>query len=156
MKKIIAITILVAGSLIGTRSNAQVSAHVSINIGVQPVWGPVGYDYVNYYYLPDIDVYYCVPRHEFVYLDGGRWIFAASLPPRYHDYDLYNSYKVVINDRRPYLHDDMYREKYASFRGRHDQAIIRDSHDSKYFVVKGHPEHDKWEREHHQHNDHNH
>jgi hypothetical protein len=28
-------------------SKAQVS--VNINIGVQPEWGPVGYDYVEYY-----------------------------------------------------------------------------------------------------------
>ncbi len=35
----------------------------------------------------------------------------------------------------------MYREKYASYKGRHDQEVIRDSHDSRYFVNKNHPEH---------------
>jgi hypothetical protein len=38
----------------------------------------------------------------------------------------------------------MYREKYSSYKGRHDQEVIRDSHDSKYFVNKNHPQHNEW------------
>jgi hypothetical protein len=38
----------------------------------------------------------------------------------------------------------MYREKYSSYKGRHDQQPIRDSRDSKYFVNKNHPEHNNW------------
>ena len=38
----------------------------------------------------------------------------------------------------------MYREKYSSYKGRHDQEVIRDSHDSKYFVNKNHPQHKNW------------
>src|ERR1051325_4113049 len=100
---------------------------VNFNIGLQPLWGPVGYDYVEYYYLPDIDVYYNVPRHEYVYYDGGRWVTTVSLPPRYHDYDLYTGYKVVVNEREPYLHHEHYKEKYARYKGRHDQEVIRNS-----------------------------
>jgi hypothetical protein len=32
----------------------------------------------------------------------------------------------------------------VSFKGRHDQHPIRDSHESKYFVNKNHPEHNNW------------
>jgi len=140
MKKIFFIaTVLFALLTSAKNSQAQVSIGLNVNIGSQPVWGPVGYDYVDYYYLPDIDVYYYVPRHQYIYLSGGRWIFAASLPFRYRSYNLYSGYKVVINDPRPYLHADVYRVRYAPYRGRHDQVIIRNSNDPKYYVVKGHP-----------------
>ena len=71
---------------------AEAQVHVNINIGSQPVWGPPGYDYVNYYYLPDYDVYYDVPRGLFVYFDLGRWNFGPSLPPRYG----HTTYTILI------------------------------------------------------------
>jgi hypothetical protein len=94
--------------------------------------------------MPDIGVYYNVPQRMFYYNEGGRWIGRGSLPPRYRGYDLYNSYKVVVNEPTPYRNDRMYREKYSSYKGRHDQQVIRDSHDSRYFVNKNHPEHNNW------------
>src|SRR5947207_14908973 len=129
MKKIVFVsTILLTLVLLTQKTQAQVRVGVNINIGSQPVWGPVGYDYAKYYYLPDIDAYYYVPRRQFIYLSDGRWIFSASLPVRYH-YDLYSGYKVVINEPRPYLHANVFRERYASYRGRHDQVIIRNSNE---------------------------
>jgi hypothetical protein len=126
------------------QSEAQVNVGLNINIGNQPYWGPVGYNYVNYYYLPDIDVYYCVPQRQFVYLQGNRWVFATSLPGRYHSYDLDRGYKVVINDNRPYLRDDIYRNRYRNYRGRYgNQSIIRDSDDSRYYTVKGNKHYDE-------------
>jgi hypothetical protein len=80
----------------------------------------------------------------FYYNEGGRWMSRSSLPSRYRGYDLYNSYKVVVNDPTPYRNHGMYREKYSSYRGRHDQQPIRDSRDSRYFVNKNHPEHNNW------------
>ena len=47
MKRILLLLALITGSGI-IATNAQV--HVDINIGTQPVWGPVGYDYAEYYY----------------------------------------------------------------------------------------------------------
>ena len=76
---------------------AQVHVGANINIGRQPICGPVGYDYVEYYYIPDIDVFYYVPTHRFVYLEGGRWIFRARLPLRYGKFDLFTVHKEVIN-----------------------------------------------------------
>ena len=140
MKKIIFVsTILFTLVILTQKTQAQVRVGVNINIGSQPVWGPVGYDYAEYYYLPDIDAYYYVPRRQFIYLSNGRWIFSASLPVRYRNYDLYSGYKVVINEPRPYLHAGVYRTRYAPYRGRHDQIIIRNSDEPKYYVVKGHP-----------------
>lgn len=139
-------TILIAGILIAfaTPIKAQVSFSFGININSQPAWGPTGYDEVQYYYLPDIDAYYYVPQHRFIYQIRGRWITSSNLPARYRNYDLYSGHKIVINENRPYLRDKVYREKYSSYKNRHDQQPIRDSHDSKYFVNKNHPEHNNW------------
>jgi len=113
-------------------------------IDSQPIWGPTGYDHVEYYYLPDIEVYYNVPQHRFICWDGVRWISRSSLPSRYRGYDLYTSYKVVVNEREPYRNNQMYKEKYSSNRDRQVQQPIRDSRDTKYFVNKKHPEHKNW------------
>lgn len=110
-----------------TTVNAQVHVNVNFNINSQPEWGPVGYDYVEYYYLPDIDVFYNVPRQQFVYINGGRWIFAASLPVRYRSYDIYRGYKVVVNDPYPYKRCDVYRARYGRYKGWYGrQVVIRD------------------------------
>jgi hypothetical protein len=137
MKKIVLIAAILSIAY-SYKADAQVS--VNVNIGRQPVWGPVGYDYVNYYYLPDLDVYYDVPRGMFVYYQSGRWNFGASLPGRYGRYDLYNSYKVVVNDRNPWLRHSYYRSHYSEYRGRH-QDVIRDSRDSRYFAERERYEH---------------
>jgi hypothetical protein len=138
MKKFFLVLLVATGALISKPATAQVS--VSINIGSQPTWGPVGYDYVEYYYLPDIETYYYVPRHQFVYISNGKWIFATSLPTRYRSYNLYSGYKVVINGPRPYLNFTTHRVTYAKYKGNNGrQVIIRNSNNPKYYVVKGHP-----------------
>jgi len=46
----------------------------------------------------------------------------------------------VVNEPRPYLHADVYRSRYAPYRGRKNaQVVIRNSDEPKYYVVKGHP-----------------
>jgi len=138
MKKFFLALLVATGSIISKPLTAQVS--VSINIGSQPTWGPVGYDYVEYYYLPDIETYYYVPRRQFVYLSNGNWVFATALPSRYRSYNLYSGYKVVINGPRPYLHYTTHKVKYAKYKGNNGrQVIIRNSNEPKYYVVKGHP-----------------
>lgn len=125
-------------------NKTEAQLHISLNIGTQPLWGPVGYDHVDNYYLPDIQAYYNVQNQQYTYMERGRWITRTSLPPQYRNYDLYSGYKVVVNEPRPYMHDAMYRQKYASYRDRHDQQVIRDSREQKYFENKNHPMHDQW------------
>src|SRR5215217_7170695 len=129
MKKIIIALALAAGTVAMTPAISQAQVSISFNIGNQPLWGPTGYDYAGYYYMPDIDAYYNVGNQQFIYMDGGQWVNRPSLPPRYRNYDLYGSYKVVINDRDPWLRNDYYRRQYRSYRGRRNQAVIRDSRD---------------------------
>ncbi len=131
MKRLFFATIALVSVLMVTKADAQIS--ISLNIGTQPTWGPTGYDHVDYYYLPDIDCYYYVPGKVFYYPSGSTWVSSTSLPPQYRNYDLYGGYKVVVNGaNKPWLNDKTYRTKYASYKGRHGQALIRDSKDPKY------------------------
>ena len=143
MKKLFLIILVALGSLtMANRSNAQLS--VSINIGSQPAWGPTGYDYVQYYYLPDINAYYNVSTAQFIYLRKGRWMFAKRLPRQYANFNIYNSYKVVVNRTNPYLNNAADIRTYGQYKGRGNQAMIRDAQDQKYYVNKGNRYHDQW------------
>lgn len=124
MKKLFCTAMVIAGLFTAGTAEAQVS--ISVNIGSQPSWGPVGYDYVRYYYIPEYNMYYDVPARCYVYYDNGGWVRRTRLPRRYRHYDFYRVHKVVINDRTPWHHHDRYRSRYAHVRGR--QVAIRDRH----------------------------
>ncbi|HEX4851514.1 MAG TPA: hypothetical protein VFV08_11940 [Puia sp.] len=159
MKKNFLLTFIILLGILSNQANAQIRVNVDINVGVQPAWGPSGYYHADYYYLPDIDVYYNVPQRQFVYLDGGKWVFAASLPPRCGSYDLYRGYKVVMNEPNPYLRHEAHYVKYAKYkncygyqRPIHDNQHDRDDddHDGPGNHGRGHAYgHDK----HHGHDD---
>jgi hypothetical protein len=142
MRKRITIAAIILISCFGYNANAQVA--VQFNVGVQPLWGPTGYTYAQYYYIPDIGAYYDVANQDYVYSQNGQWVTTAYLPPAYANFDLYNAYKVVINSPSPWLHDDMYRNRYYSFRGHTGQPVIRDSHDQRYWANPSHPMHNHW------------
>ena len=128
MKKILLLSTMIAGSLFAV-TNANAQFNVSVNIGMQPAWGPTGYDYAEYYYLPDVEAYYSVASRQFVYFDRGNWVYSSSLPGRCGNYDLYSGYKVVLNERDPWCHFNDHRARYAGYRFRHDQVVIRDRGD---------------------------
>ena len=144
MKKLVfaAAMVFISGTFNATPTNAQV--RVNVNIGAQPIWGPTGYDNAQNYYLPDVDAYFDVAAQLFYYNSGGRWISGPSLPPSYGNFDLYNSYKVVINKPHPWMNAAVYRRQYAGFKGRHNQPVIRDSRDQRYFANPNHPMHNQW------------
>jgi len=145
-KMILMVALLLSGIAIQTAS-AQLTVALNHNIGSQPIWGPVGYDHVDYYYMPDIDTYYNVPTRKYYYFDRGQWVPSYSLPAANRNYDIYNGYKVVVNEPYPYRRADVYRVKYAGYKNKHDQLIIRDSHEEKYYVIKNHPDHGKWKKD---------
>jgi hypothetical protein len=127
MKKIIlgmlACCFILAASV--SQSKAQVS--VSLNVGN---WTPpTEYEDVNYYYLPDVDSYYYVPTHQYIYQSGGRWVFRNSLPPRYGSYNINNGYKIAVNRERAYRYYDYDRRHYGRYRGASaNQVIVRDNY----------------------------
>jgi hypothetical protein len=121
MKKIILSVAFLGICWLGNQAQAQPGFHVQVNIGAQPAWFPPDYAGTNYYYLPDIQTYYDVHGGQFVYQEGGRWVFGAGLPDRYRSYDLRRGYKVAVNERQPYLHHEIYRERY----GRYGNETVR-------------------------------
>lgn len=132
MKRKLFIILFIFTALIFTNKTfAQVRVGVNINIGDQPEWGPAGYDYAEYYYMPDIETYYYVPGHQFIYLSGNRWVFSAGLPAVYAGYDLYSGYKVVCNSRNAYYNFNDHRVRYAPYRNCYNrQVIIINRHDN--------------------------
>jgi hypothetical protein len=133
MKKLVLAAGLLAATSCFNFARAQVNVNVSFNVETQPEWGPAGYNQVNYYYLPDIETYYYVPGHQFVYINAGRWVFANTLPEKCRNYNLYRGYKVVINEPRPYLHHEEYRSRYAHYRGYYDHQTALRAHGNKHY-----------------------
>jgi hypothetical protein len=121
---------IIIGLLFFAASSAQAQVSVNVNIGTpQPVvvasprvvvvsppeWGPAGYDNMEYYYLPDIQVYYDIRLAQYIYFGGGKWIRSSRLPSYCRDYNLYNGYKVVLTDyhgNAPYTHFNAHKAKY--------------------------------------------
>ena len=137
------IKIIVVGLMMILAGSSQAQVSVRLNIGTPPQWGPSGYDNARYYYLPDIECYYDVPHSMFIYSSGNRWVHSRYLPARYRNYDLYNGYKVVMNDYRgntPYYQFREHRRRYArGYRG-HEQRNIgqrRDDHGRRYEGNRG-------------------
>ena len=110
--------------------NAQVS--VNVNIGVPPVWAPVGQPSAEYYYIPDVQSYYDVRATQFIFLSNGVWIRSAHLPSHHRHYDLNRGYKVVLNDyhgSRPYTnyrHDKV--KYYKGYNGHPRKVVVSDNH----------------------------
>jgi hypothetical protein len=75
-----------------------------------PQWGPSYYDGTRYYYLPDIETYYDIYNREFIYLNRAQWIYSPYLPSIYPDFNLNNSFIVIVNSNmyQPWMHHQYY------------------------------------------------
>lgn len=122
-----ALKLIAVGIILLVSSSIEAQISVNVNIGSPPAWGPSGYSSVEYYYLPDIQAYYDIRATQFIYFGGGRWIRSRNLPHQYRNYDLYNGYKVVLNDyhgSRPYSHYKEHKVKYyRGYKGRPQRNI---------------------------------
>lgn len=134
MKTLKIITLGIMMFFASNSMHSQVS--ISVNLGMQPSWGPVGYSSVNYYYLPDVQAYYDVRSTQFIFLSGGSWIRSSHLPRQYRNYDLDRGYKVVLNDyhgSRPYSQYKYHKQKYYKGYSRPQQTIgYRGNDDGDY------------------------
>jgi hypothetical protein len=127
------IKLFITGLLLFAASTTQAQVDVDVNIGTPnvnvhvgtprpapapapvPVWGPVGYDEVEYYYLPDIQTYYDIRLAQYIYFGNGKWIRSRYLPSHCRNYDLYHGYKVVLTDyhgHAPYTYYNTHKVKY--------------------------------------------
>ncbi|RTZ03337.1 hypothetical protein EKM02_00420 [Flavobacterium sp. RSP49] len=120
--------LIIAGIILFASANTmQAQVSVNVNIGRPPAWGPVGYSAVDYYYLPDVQAYYDIRATQFIYFGGGNWIRSRNLPNQYRNYNLYNGYKVVLNDyhgSRPYSNFKTHKVKYyKGYKGKPQKSI---------------------------------
>jgi hypothetical protein len=114
MKKVLLAVMVVGASFLSTKTEAQLRVNVNLNIG-RPSWGLPANQVGDYYYMPEIDTYYDIPHRQFVYLDRNRWVNAPSLPYWLSGYDLARGYKVVVNQPRPFMNADFYRNRYKKY-----------------------------------------
>lgn len=134
MKKIIVIlSLLFIGGAISPASAQNVNVNININIDHQPDWGPVGYSYVEFYYFPDLNIYYDIMHSVFYYRARNTWISSRYLPNSYRRYDLYGMYKVVINNQpQPWLYNRTHKRSYSMYKNDRTQTAIRYSSDNRY------------------------
>lgn len=144
MKKVIAIVSVLFAATTFNSMPASAQVNVQVNIGNQPAWGPTGYDYAQFYYFPDYDFYYDIGKAQYIIFRNNVWAYVASVPSRYR-FDPYNTYKVVVNQNRPYISNKAHKKNYAQYKGQGpQQGMIRDSKEQKYYESKGHPNHNEW------------
>ncbi|MFI5130804.1 MAG: hypothetical protein ACHQFX_12460 [Chitinophagales bacterium] len=113
MKRIYCCLVLFVSVAIVEKAAAQPSLKLD-NSQEQPKWAPADNDNADYYFLPDIDTYYYVPRKQFIYQSGGYWTFSRSLPADHKGYDLYSANKVAVNEAGAYRYFAEHKSKYGS------------------------------------------
>lgn len=129
--------LLIAALLLGS-SAAVAQVSVNINFGTPPVWAPADRVEVQYYYLPEIDVYYDVPGGLFIYYANGRWIRNAHLPSRCNHYDLRRGRVVYLTDYRgnaPYHYHKKHRTRYVNVPER--TVVVYRDHDRDHDHDRG-------------------
>ena len=137
--------LIAVGIVLFVTSSMHSQVSVNVNIGTPPLWGPSGYSNVDYYYLPDVQAYYDIRASQFIYFGSGNWVRSRYLPGRYRNYDLYNGYKVVLNDyhgRAPYTHYKQHKVKYyKGYKGQPQRSIGKRHDNRSNYSKKGNGNH---------------
>ena len=96
----------------------------------------------------DIQAYYDIRATQFIYFGEGKWIRSRNLPNQHRNYNLYNGYKVVLNDyhgSRPYSNFKTHKVKYYKrYKGKPQKSIgFNRSSSNKTYKSNGHNGNDK-------------
>ncbi|MES2274818.1 MAG: hypothetical protein V4592_02270 [Bacteroidota bacterium] len=147
MKKLIIMSALVMGGLGIKTADAQLGIRINLHLGTQPVYVPAPqpvvvnepvYNDDDYYYLPEVEAYYSVGEHSYYYQDGDRWVSAAYLPGRYHDFDWRSAKRFEVRASRPYMHHDIYRGRFGGYVNRNDYYARAYPNRGNYDNNRGH------------------
>ena len=114
----------------------------------QPEWAPPceNVQTLNYYYIPDLEVYYDIRAREYVYIDNGNWIFSSYLPPMYSNYNLNDAFVVVLDQKvhQPWRSHNLYvshypryyyKSKYREGNTEYDRRGVRGYNENRRTVV---------------------
>ncbi|WP_291114819.1 hypothetical protein [Flavobacterium sp. UBA6135] len=118
----------------------QSQVSVNVNLGKPPVWAPADRVEVQYYYLPEVDVYYDVPAQRFIYIRNGRWHHSAALPAKYRGYNLNGANIVYLTDYRgnaPYKFHKSHKAKYGNRGNAYVVKQTKHKNNSKKATGKG-------------------
>lgn len=126
-------------SLYNITSSTVIAQNIGVRVDVvAPSWAPYyeNVGQVQYYYLPDIECYYDVWKHEFAYLEDGYWMFGATLPAIYSWYDLNNAFVVVLNNNvhEPWMHFHYYVAHYPRY---YYRTLYKDSYADNAHLMRG-------------------
>ncbi|MBL4678094.1 MAG: hypothetical protein JKY70_18095 [Mucilaginibacter sp.] len=128
MKRSVLLSAILFGSLFYNSAKAQISIHFGFNIPARPVYAPVPPpppqpvmvydnddfdDSDDYYYLPEVEAYYSIPRHCYYYMNSAQWVSAAYLPGAYRNYDWRTFRHYEVRASRPYFNHDVYRNRWG-------------------------------------------
>lgn len=146
MKRMFLLSFLLLGMGIGSVSQAQIN--VQVNLGGQPQWGPAGVSAAQYYYMPELNVYYNVRTSKYTYFKGNKWVTKSKLPGKYKKHNLFRTYKVVINQSTPWQYHERNHREYARYAKHYKQPNRRDAYRKKNNQYK------KSKKQHHKHEKH--
>lgn len=122
-----------------------VAQRVEIQASIElPSWAPYygNPQLVRYYYLPDIECYYDVRNHEFIYMEDGEWMFGRSLPRIYSWFDLNNCFIVALDARviEPWRHFHYYVAHYPRY---YYRTVYRDIYRDRDRPIRGFNENER-------------
>ncbi len=109
------VKVLIVGMLLLLTTGVMAQLSVNVNVGGPPAWAQAAPVDVQFYYLPDIEVYYDAPAQRYIHFNNGAWIHSVNLPNRYREYDLYQSHPVYLIDyigKKPCAHYKQHKVKY--------------------------------------------
>ncbi len=127
MKRLLLALLWVIPATLPQVSRAQVYARMPAGL---PPWAPPGHARAQYYYLPDLQVYYDVPAASFLLPHRGQWIAVPQLPPAYRSYDLYAAPKVVLDyyGPSPFRYYEVHRQRFPRwYCPPHSVVVCRDA-----------------------------
>ncbi len=133
MKRMIFMLLLILGMGLWQNMQAQIiNINLTLNSDRQPAWGPAGFDYAPYYYIPAINVYYEVNSARFYYQNGSVWIYSTTLPPAYRNRDLHTLYKVVLKEPTPWIYNKNHKTAYKKYKKNSTQLTLQKAHHNQY------------------------
>ncbi len=103
----ISATLLAGGALVAITGCAD-----EYRVRPEP-YRSVYYDPYDYYYYPDVSVYFHISSGYYYYRDGANWVRVRTLPAHFYLNDR-NRVRLAIKSNKPYRYYKEHRTRYVS------------------------------------------
>jgi hypothetical protein len=132
MKKALLAVLIPGALLLVSETKAGTGIRSSVTGSMHSSRETTSYFESQYYYLPEIDLYYDIVNRWYIYFERNRWVYNSELPAMYRGYNLARGYKVLINEYKPYLHASEYREQYRNYYNNYNRRSQDNSGEQLY------------------------